>query len=87
VRSATFLDRDGLLARAAVELGLVGDRLTNVAAGREVGRTTVLVGRSSPSPTNGVELDARCEDLAEAAELILQLQGNRTLGVLDAALC
>lgn len=78
--------RPGMLTRAARELGLdlagsflVGDRISDIAAGRRAGCRTVLVetGKQtappieSPDPIGDVEPDAVCADLGAAAEWIL----------------
>lgn len=78
--------RPGMLTRAAHELGLdletsflVGDRLSDIAAGRRAGCRTVLVETGkhtaapieSPDPIGDVKPDAVCADLSGAAEWIL----------------
>jgi D-glycero-D-manno-heptose 1,7-bisphosphate phosphatase len=79
--------RPGLLLRAAHDLALditacwmVGDRPSDIAAGRAAGCRTILVesGRHRDPPIRGsgyeagTEADHRCRDLSEAAGIILR---------------
>ncbi len=74
----------GMLVRAAEELGLdlsrsymVGDMTTDIEAGKRAGCFTVLVrtGFGGSDGRSDAEPDAVCEDLATAAEFILEREG------------
>ena len=81
--------KPGMLLRAARELDLdldssymIGDRLSDVIAGKEAGCRTILVktGMHTAQPTgpNGsAEPDYVCDNLAQAAEIILQRATKR----------
>ena len=73
----------GLIAQAAAELSLrpdraflVGDRETDIQAGRTAGCTTVLVDARRDGTADVTEADCVVDSLAEAVDLILQLVGD-----------
>src|SRR5438105_4106652 len=72
--------RAGLLTMAAREMSLtlggsymVGDQLRDMTAGKSVGCTTLFVTTGAPSHQPG-EADYVCNDLADAARLIAELE-------------
>jgi D-glycero-D-manno-heptose 1,7-bisphosphate phosphatase len=84
--------RPGMLVAAARDLGIdlaasvmVGDRASDVAAGRRAGCRTILVLSGShaaapiesPDPIDDAPPDATCADLAAAVELVLRAWGTR----------
>jgi D-glycero-D-manno-heptose 1,7-bisphosphate phosphatase len=73
--------KPGLLTRAGLEMDLalagsymVGDRPTDIRAGKSVGCTTLFVASGT---TDDAEADYACDDLVAAARLIAHLEGSR----------
>jgi D-glycero-D-manno-heptose 1,7-bisphosphate phosphatase len=73
--------KPGLLTRAGLEMDLalagsymVGDRPTDIRAGKSVGCTTLFVASGT---ADDAEADYACDDLVAAARLIANLEGSR----------
>lgn len=76
--------KPGLLIHAAFKLGIntnnsfmVGDRWSDIAAGRAVGCKTILIERFTPEEMNGETPDYTVRTVGQAADLILSLEAQK----------